>query len=106
MSVSEFFCILPRLKPVSDGWHDIFLFAGPHIVLCCYEDATTVHFPTEFLDDEDDHSPSSKFIQKALDEIIEERHVTEPTGIVGVILDDINGEHDRCMSRCFLQIPF
>ena len=89
--------------PISDDWNGMFLFAGPHIVLRCYEDATTVHLPTAFIDDD---GPYSEFIQKALSEVIKERQVTEPIGIVGVILDGINGEHDRCMFRCFLRIPF
>jgi hypothetical protein len=29
-----------------DDWDGMYLFAGPHIILRCYEDATTTHLPT------------------------------------------------------------
>jgi hypothetical protein len=30
----------------SDDWDGMYLFAGPHTILRCYEDATTTHLPT------------------------------------------------------------
>ena len=76
----------------------MYLFAGPHIILRCYEDATTTHLPTEYLDDD---GPYTKFLTRALSEIVQERQVTEPIGFIGVILDDIIGEHDRCTINGF-----
>ena len=85
----------------SDDWDGMFLFAGPHAVLRCYEDATTTHLPKEYLDDD---GPYTEFLTHALSEIARDRQVTEPFGDVGVILDDIIGEHDRCTINHFLRI--
>ncbi|KAH0835520.1 hypothetical protein J3R83DRAFT_9206 [Lanmaoa asiatica] len=76
-------------------WDGMFLFAGPHIILRCYEDATTTYLPTQY----PDYGPYTKFLTHALSEIIQTRCITEPLGCVGTILDDINGEGDRCMSN-------
>ena len=81
----------------SDDWEGMYLFAGPHVILRCYEDATTSHLPTQYLDDD---GPYTEFLTHALSEIVKERQVTEPMGCVGIILDDIIGEHDRCMINC------
>ncbi|KAF8554851.1 hypothetical protein OG21DRAFT_1484310 [Imleria badia] len=74
-------------------WDGVYLFAGPRAVLRCYEDETSTHLMTVGLDDD---GPYTKFIVHALSEIVQERQVSEPGGCVGVILDDIHGEHDRC----------
>jgi hypothetical protein len=71
----------------------MYIFAGPHTVLRCYEDATTTHLPMGYLGDD---GPCTKFLTRALSEIAQERQVTERFGGVGVILDDIIGERDRC----------
>ncbi|KAF8129967.1 hypothetical protein EV363DRAFT_1493872 [Boletus edulis] len=73
----------------------LFLFAGPHAILRCYEDVTTTHLPAEYIGDD---GPYTKLIDQALSEIVQERQVTVPYGYqhVGFILDDIHGEHDRC----------
>ena len=84
----------------SDDWDGMFLFAGPHTILRCYEDAIYTHLPMEHLDDD---GPYTKFLTHALSEIIKERQVTEPIGYVGIILDDIIGEHDRCTINSFLR---
>ena len=49
----------------------------------------------------DDDGPYTKFLTRALSEIVQERQVTEPIGFIGVILDDIIGEHDRCTINGF-----
>ena len=73
----------------------MYLFAGPHTVLCCYEDEMYTHLPTEYLDD--GGGPYMKFLTRALSKIIREHQTTEPLGsYIGVILDDIHGEHNRC----------
>jgi hypothetical protein len=77
----------------SDDWRGMYIFAGPHTVLRCYEDATTTHLPKAYIDDD---GPYTDFLTRALSEIAQERQVTERFGGVGVILDDIIGEHDRC----------
>ena len=79
----------------------MYLFAGPHIILRCYEGATTTHLPTQYLDDDGAYT---NFLTHALSEIVKERQVTEPVGFIGVILDDIIGEHDRCTTNGFLRI--
>lgn len=73
----------------------MFLFAGPHIVLRCYEDTTTSHFPTQYLDDD---GPYEKFLTHPLSEIFQGRQVNDPIdiGYVGIILDSMHGAHDRC----------
>ena len=56
----------------------------------------------EHLDDDD---PYPEFLTHALSEIVQERQVTEPMpGYVGIILDDLTGEHDRCMIDGSLRI--
>ena len=85
----------------SDDWDGMYLFAGPHAVLRCYEDATYIHLPMEHLGGGD---PYTKFLTHALSEIVQERQVTEPFGYVGVILDDIIGAHVRCTINGFLQV--
>lgn len=77
----------------SGDWDGMYLFAGPHRVLRCFEDATSNHLPMEHLDDD---GPYTKFITRSLCEITDEREVVEPIGYVGIILDEINGLHDRC----------
>ncbi|KAF8129965.1 hypothetical protein EV363DRAFT_1337116 [Boletus edulis] len=75
-------------------WDGMYLFAGPHIILRCYEDATMSHLPMDYLDDD---GPYTKFLEHPITQIFQERQVTEPfNGYVGVILDDIHGLHDRC----------
>ncbi|KAN0073614.1 hypothetical protein V8E55_012221 [Tylopilus felleus] len=69
------------------------LYTCPHRVLRCFEDATSNHLPMEHLDDD---GPYTKFITRSLCEITDEREVVEPIGYVGIILDEINGLHDRC----------
>jgi hypothetical protein len=81
----------------------MYLFAGPHILLRCYEDATYTRLPTEYIDDD---GPYTDFLMRALSEIAQERQVTEPiqVGYFGVILDNIIGEHDRCTIHDFLRV--
>ncbi|KAF8435341.1 hypothetical protein L210DRAFT_3550884 [Boletus edulis BED1] len=81
-------------------WDGMYLFAGPHIILRCYEDATMSHLPMDYLDDD---GPYTKFLEHPITQIFRERQVTEPfNGYVGVILDDIHGLHDRCTISGFL----
>jgi hypothetical protein len=74
-------------------WNGMFLFAGPHIILRCVEDVTSNHLPTEYIGDD---GPYTEFIQKALSQIFEERHVTVPVGYLELILDTINGGDVQC----------
>jgi hypothetical protein len=85
----------------SDDWDGMYIFAGPHTVIRCYEDATTTHLPKAYIDDD---GPYTDFLTRALSEIAQERQVTERFGGVGVILDDIIGEHDRCTIHGLLRI--
>lgn len=74
----------------------MFLFAGPHIILRCVEDVTSNHLPTEYIGDD---GPYTEFIQKALSQIFEERHVTVPVGYLELILDTINGGDVQCTTN-------
>ncbi|KAG9315217.1 hypothetical protein JVU11DRAFT_4347 [Chiua virens] len=75
-------------------WKSMLLFAGPHALLRCYEDATSEHLPTEHLTK---NSVYDGFLLYPLDEIIRAGNIKkDPLGFVGTILDNINGEHDCC----------
>ena len=77
-------------------WDGMYLFAGPYVVLRCYEDETSTHLPTEYLVD---NGPYTGFLMDPVSKIIQERQVTEPGGYIGVILDDVHGEHNRCRTN-------
>ncbi|KAG9308025.1 hypothetical protein JVU11DRAFT_12677 [Chiua virens] len=83
-------------------WNGMFLFAGPHVILRCYEDATSQHLPGGYLDDDGLYT---KFLTGAFDEIAKARKLDEPIGFVGTILDNINGEDDLCMTNNYPPHP-
>ncbi|KAF9243108.1 hypothetical protein BU15DRAFT_59980 [Melanogaster broomeanus] len=74
-------------------WNGMYLFADPHIVLRCYEEATSAPLPTDYISDD---GPYTKVLTQALSELLQQRNADQLIGFVGPILDDINGEDDRC----------
>ncbi|KAG8221337.1 hypothetical protein J3R82DRAFT_1505 [Butyriboletus roseoflavus] len=70
----------------------LYLFAGPHILLRCYEEQSSDLLPWGYLDDE----VSENFLLPSVESILSQRNITIPFAYVGSILDEICGATDTC----------
>ncbi|KAF9235397.1 hypothetical protein BU15DRAFT_51483 [Melanogaster broomeanus] len=70
----------------------LYLYAGPRVVLRCYEEASSNPLPSPLPEDElyDD------FLMPSLREILNDRNASVPPAFIGSILDEIHGEGDKC----------
>lgn len=79
-----------RVLGCLDDWNALYLFAGPRVILRCYEEiCLDPLFAGGYLLDD---GPYAGFLFKPLKEILQTRDVD----IVETILDHVNGKNDRC----------
>ncbi|KAI9574080.1 hypothetical protein HD554DRAFT_2055080 [Boletus coccyginus] len=71
----------------------LYLFAGPHIILRCYEEQSSDPLPYSYLFDENVYE---RFLLPSVEDILSQRNITIPLAFVGSILDDVCGASDTC----------
>jgi len=71
----------------------LYLFAGPHIILRCYEEQSSDPLPFSYIFNEEVYE---KFLLPSVEGILSQRNITIPLAFVGSILDDVCGIYDTC----------
>ena len=79
--------------PLTDDFHGLYLFAGPHIILRCYEEQSSDPLPFSYLFNEEVYED---FLLPSAEGILSQRNITIPLAFMGSILDDVCGAHDTC----------
>ncbi|KAH0829205.1 hypothetical protein J3R83DRAFT_2765 [Lanmaoa asiatica] len=71
----------------------LYLFAGPHIILRCYEEQSSGPLPLDYLCDDGIYED---FLLSSVEGILSQRDITIPLAFVGSILDEVCGASDIC----------
>ncbi|KAF8551973.1 hypothetical protein OG21DRAFT_1466417 [Imleria badia] len=71
----------------------LYLFAGPYIILRCYEEQSSDPLPLSYVFDDEVYE---KFLLPSVAAILSERNITIPLAFVGSILDEVRGANNTC----------